>query len=345
MSAFSGLRVVDFTQVIAGPFATYQLASLGAEVIKVEQPGTGDQGRALLVGDARAQEARISALFSAVNAGKRSLSLDLKHPDAGAVVERLVEQADVVVENFKAGTMERLGFGPDRLLAINPRLILCRISGYGQTGPRASAAAYDPVVQAISGMMSVTGYVETGPTKVGFWVVDSTTGMNAAFAISAALFRRAQSGVGEVIDVAMLDTALSLLSPLMSQVMNFGAEPPFTGNGSPGSGGSSQVYPTQDGYITVAAVTNAQFIAMMEEIGRGDMARLPRFATREERTRNSEEIRELVVGALKEDSTRNWVERFTKRGVACGEINRLSEVAEDAQVIHRELFEALPGLE
>jgi crotonobetainyl-CoA:carnitine CoA-transferase CaiB-like acyl-CoA transferase len=348
MRPFEGIRVIDFTQVIAGPYCTFQLAALGADVVKLEQPGVGDQGRRLMAPTPQARDAGMSALFSAVNSGKRSLTLDLKNPGARAVVERLVAEADVVVENYKAGTMERLGLGPKVLMAANPKLIYCAISGYGQDGPRAGAAAYDPVVQAASGMMSVTGYESTGPTKVGFWVVDMTTGMNAAFAISSALYRRQQTGAGEIIDVAMLDTAVSLMSPLIGLFLNYGIEPGFTGNGVPGAGGSSTVYPTKDGHVTVAAATDRQFAAMMTEIGRPDMATDPRFSTREARLESGDTYRAAVIEAMSADTAEHWEARLAAVGVPAGRNQRISQLPDDAQLRHRRVFAELPpapGLE
>lgn len=348
MRPFKGIRVIDFTQVIAGPYCTFQLGALGADIIKIEQPGTGDQGRRLMAPTPKARDAGMSALFSAVNSGKRSLTLDLKHPEAREVVKKLVKGADVVVENFKAGTMERLGLGYEVMKDVNPNLIYCAISGYGQTGPRAGAAAYDPVVQAGSGMMSVTGYDETGPTKVGFWVVDMTTGMNAAFAVASALYRRGQTGTGEAIDVAMLDTAVSLMSPLIGLYLNYGIEPGFTGNGVPGSGGSSTVYPTQEGHITVAAATDQQFAAMTTEIGRPDMAKDPRFSSREARLKNADAYRAAVVEAMSADSAANWETRLASVGVPAGRNQRIPQLPEDPQLQHRQVFTELapaPGLE
>ena len=224
---FEHIRVLDFTQVLAGPYASYQLACLGAKVIKVEHPRGGDQGRHLLTPTPQSKAAGQSALFSAVNSGKRSLNLDLKNPAARPVLERLIRNSDVLIENYKAGTMESLGLGYPTVREINPNLVYCSISGFGQSGPRAEAAAYDPVIQAGAGIMSVTGYEETGPTKVGFWVCDMSTGLHAAFAVAAALFRRASTGEGEYVDVSMLDTAVSMMSPMLNLALNFDTHPPI----------------------------------------------------------------------------------------------------------------------
>src|SRR5690606_34176038 len=204
--AFSGIRVIDFSQVLAGPFGAEQLALLGADVIKVEQPKGGDQSRTMMSDEAHARLG-LSPMFLSMNSGKRSITLDLKHAAAKEIVHRLVRNADVVIENFKAGTMDRMGFGYEALKALNPKLIYCSVSGFGQTGPFAGAAAYDGAIQAASGMMSVTGHEETGPTRAGFTVVDLSTGLTAAFAIAAALFRRQVTGEGQHLDVAMLGVA------------------------------------------------------------------------------------------------------------------------------------------
>ena len=340
---FCGLRVVDFTQVISGPFATYQLAAMGADVVKVEQPKGGDQGRYMVAPTAQSKSVGMSALYTTVNGGKRSLTLDLKHPGAAAVVHTLVSAADVVVENFKAGTMKKLGFDYPALKQLKPDLVYCSISGFGQSGPRASAAAYDPVVQAASGMMAVTGHPESGPTKVGFWVSDMTAGLNAAFAIAGALFRRSCSGEGSYIDVSMLDTSVSMMSPLLSMFMNYGVEPPLTGNGSPGSGGTSTVYPTADGFLTVAAVTDAQFAKMALELGLPDVAIDPRFSSREDRIANGEAYRALVVPAFAKDSALSWQARLATVGVPACKNLTIPEVVGDAQLAHRNVFQSLPA--
>src|SRR5690606_39281225 len=203
---FSGVRILDFTQVLAGPYATSHLAMLGADIVKVEQPAGGDQAREMLPAAGPLQDHRLSPMFISMNMGKRSLTLDLKKPEAREVVHRLVERSDVLIQNFKAGTMERMGFGPEVLQEINPRLVYCSISGYGQTGPKAKQAAYDPAIQAASGMMSITGHPDTGPMKTGFWATDMATGVTAAFAIAGALFERPSTGKGRLLDVSMLDT-------------------------------------------------------------------------------------------------------------------------------------------
>ncbi len=340
---FAGIRVVDFTQVLAGPYSTYQLAQLGAEVIKVEHPNGGDQGRGLLTPTPESAAVGMSALSSSVNSGKRSLSLDLKHEASREIVDRLVERADVLVENFKAGAMEKLGFGQERLRALNPRLVYCSISGFGQSGPRSHAAAYDPVIQAASGIMSVTGYPETGPTKVGFWMCDMTTGMNAAFAVASALFRRAHTGQGDYVDVSMLDTAVSLMSPMAGLPLNYDVDPQISGNGAPGTGGPSGVFPTADGTVTIAAVTPSQFAAMVHEVGRGDLAEDERFATSEARIANAADYRRLMIEAFASDTAANWERRLNAAGVPASKNKQVRELQDDPQLAHRRMFQPLPS--
>ena len=210
--ALTGVRILDFSQVLAGPFATQQLAQLGAQVIKIEQPVGGDMTRGLM----SANSDGMAPSFLSANLGKRSLALDLKNPDAREIIHKLVAQADVVVENFKPGTIERLGYGYEALRAIKPDLVYASISGFGQTGPRAGLPAFDGAIQAYSGMMSISGHAETGPVRSGYFAVDMSTALNAAFAITAALLRRANTGEGQRVDISMLDTALFMQAPQMT---------------------------------------------------------------------------------------------------------------------------------
>jgi crotonobetainyl-CoA:carnitine CoA-transferase CaiB-like acyl-CoA transferase len=342
-----GIKIIDFTQVFSGPYATYQLASLGADVIKVEHPKSGEQGRSLLTPKPASRDTGMSAMFTAVNAGKRSMTLDLKHPDAHDVIAQLVKDADVVVQNFKAGKMDSLGFGYETIRAMNPNIVYCSISGYGQTGPRSNSPAYDPIVQAISGMVSVNGFPENGPTILGFWVADLTTGMNAAFAITAALLRRATTGLGEYVDVSMLDTAASLMSPMIGLHLNYGSTLPQTGNGTPSEGGASMLYPTQEGHIIVVAVTDYQFRALVSELGRPEMAENPEFDTRVKRNL-SDTFRAELVDAFSADTATSWERRLNEVGVPAGKVQTVSELAKDPQLHYREMLQTpgtVPGID
>jgi crotonobetainyl-CoA:carnitine CoA-transferase CaiB-like acyl-CoA transferase len=249
MRALEGIRVVDFSQVIAGPFCSQHLAYLGADVVKIEQPGIGDQGRRLL-GDNDWGEAGLSPMFLACNAGKRGITLDLKHPQAKEVVTRLLQNADVLLENYKAGVIEKLGFGYEAVKAIKPDIVYCSVTGYGQAGPYAGAAAYDGAIQATSGMVAVTGLPDH-PVRAGFMSVDVPTAISATMAILGALVRRERTGEGQRLDVAMLDTAMTVLGPQVSNYLNTGADSPRVGNSSPALIPTAGVFTTADGFIMV----------------------------------------------------------------------------------------------
>ncbi|MSO75820.1 MAG: CoA transferase [Alphaproteobacteria bacterium] len=343
--SFDGVRVVDFTQVLSGPFASMQLAFEGADVIKIEQPGAGDQSRQMLLPDGVFAEAGLSAMYISVNAGKRSLTLDLKQAKAREIVHRLVGSADVLVENFKSGTLERMGFGYAAMQAVNPRLVYCSISGYGQGGPRAGAAAYDPAIQAASGMMSITGYEETGPTKAGYWVSDMATGITAAYSIASALFRRERTGEGQHIDVSMLDTAVGFIAPIVSNFVNCGVTPFLPGNGTQGGTSVSSVYPTKAGYLQVAPATQSQFEAYCRELGRPDIAADPRFRERQGRLANAAALREEYVKALASDAARDWEARLGRAGVPAAAVQSVAEMTQDPQIRHRKLLVELPAPE
>lgn len=274
MLPLEGLRVVDLTHVLAGPFATHQLRCLGAEVIKVERPGTGDVMRALAV---RPEQGGTPPGFVALNAGKKSVALDLKSPEGRAALLRLVATADVFVENFRPGAAARLGLGPEALRALRPGLVYCSISGWGQTGDMAGLRAYDHVVQAATGMMTLQGGDPDGaPVKVGFPVIDIATGMTAASAILAALLRRARGDQAPItLDVSMADSSLLLMSSMASQVRATGAAPARVGNrgfvGSPGA----DTFATKDGHVSTAANTCGQFRRLCRLLGRPDLAEPP----------------------------------------------------------------------
>lgn len=338
---FEGVRVIDFTQVIAGPYASYQLALQGADVIKLENPKGGDQGR-MMVGVPEYVAVGQSTLFMSFNAGKRSLGLDLKHPRAKEVLTRLVEQSDVVVENFKAGQMKKLGLDYETLSAINPKLVYCSISGFGGTGPLAGKAAYDPVIQAYSGMMTLTGFPENGPTKVGYWVTDVAAGIHAAYAISSALFARERTGQGRHIDLSMLDAALGFISPMVLHYLNCGIELPQMGNGSPASGGAPSVYQTATNSIQVSPATQAQFESMCDVLGRNDIKTDPRFATREARSQNAAAQYEEFSKTFLTGEARDWEAKLEKRGVPAGVVNTIPQALELEQVKHRGTIMQVP---
>ena len=265
--AFTGLRIIDFTQVLAGPFATQQLAQLGADVIKIEQPEAGDITRGLMSSGSDG----MAPSFLTCNLGKRAITLDLKHPKAKEVVHRLVASADAVVENFKPGTIDKLGFGYEALKAIKPDLVYASISGYGQSGPKSELPAFDGAIQASSGMMSISGHPESGPTRTGYFSVDMSTALNAAFAISAALFRRHLTGEGQRIDVSMLDTAVVMQAAQMSNYLVTNTLPELMGNRSPTKSPTANVFASADGFVQIVALREAHVKALFTLLGVADM--------------------------------------------------------------------------
>ncbi len=339
--AFTGIRIVDFTQVLAGPFATQQLALLGADVIKIEEPVSGDQTRGLW--NDSADNAGMSPSFMSCNLGKRSLTLNLKAPEAQDIVYALVKDADVVVENFRAGVMDKLGFGYDALRALKPDLVYCSVSGYGQTGPKAGVPAYDGAIQADSGMMAITGHPETGPTRTGYMPVDMGTALNTAFAISAALYRRLATGEGQRLDVAMMDTAVVLQTPQVSNYLVNGKLPELFGNRSPTGQPTANSFQTADGYMNVLALKEAQATALFTAIGRADVLKDERFATAPARMSHYDETYALIAEVLKTQPTAHWLEVFSAATVPAASIRAYPEVIADPQFEHRDTFIPFPG--
>ena len=336
--AFEGIRVVDFTQVLAGPFATQQLATLGADVIKIEQPGVGDQTRGLTPGEDPNGKAP-SAGFMSCNLGKRSITLDLKAEEAKSIVHTLVETADVVVENFRAGVMARLGFDYDTLASLQPGLIYCSISGYGQTGPKSGYAAFDGAIQADSGMMSLNGHSETGPTRTGYMPVDMATALNSAFAISAALYRKKTTGQGQYLDVAMMDTAIVMQTPQVSgYLLKRGNLPELIGNKSPSGHPTGNVFQTADGYIQIVALKAKQVLSLLTVLGCETMLDDPAYATPKARMTNYDEVFDKLSEKLRKDTTSKWIARLVAANVPCSDIRRIETVVEDEQFEHRKVF-------
>jgi formyl-CoA transferase len=339
--AFSGVRILDFTQVLAGPFATAQLALLGAEVIKIEAPGTGDQTRGLMANPDDPAHGMAPAFLNC-NLGKKSLTLDLKAPAAREIVHRLVSNADVVVENFRAGVMARLGFDYPALKAVKPDLIYCSISGYGQSGPKAGSAAYDGAIQADSGMMSITGYPETGPTRTGYMPVDMGTALNAAFAISASLFRRQATGEGQHLDVAMMDTALVLQTTQLANYLDHGKLPPLLGNRSPTGHPTANSFATADGHINVLALRDHQVEKLFAALEREELLQQPAFASSPARMKHYDEVRDTVAGIIRAKPTAHWLAALSRHGVPAAEIRGYPDVLADPQFQHRNVFIEFP---
>jgi CoA:oxalate CoA-transferase len=340
-----GIRVLDLTNVLAGPFGAYQLALLGAEVIKVEAPGAGDLARQLGA-DPALNKALMGASFLAQNAGKRSVTINLKSEAGKGVFRRLLCTADVVIENFRPGVMERLGLGYDALRALKPDLVYCAISGFGQDGPLKDNPAYDQIVQGLSGVMSVTGDAASAPLRVGYPVADTIGGLTAAFAIAAALVRRGRSGEGECIDVSMLEATLVTMGWQVSNWLIAGVRPQPLGNENM-TAAPSGLFATGDGPLNIAANQQQQFETLAWLIGRPDLATDPRFADREDRKRNRLALKAEIEVALAGKSAREWSELFNAQGVPAGEVLDIPEVLEHPQIAQRDLvkrFEGAPGV-
>jgi CoA:oxalate CoA-transferase len=333
--AFEGVRIVDFSQVLAAPFAVMQLALLGADVVKVEHPVGGDQTRGLMNTGA---DTGMAPSFLGMNLNKKSITVNLKSPEGIAIIEKLVEKADVVVENFKAGTMEQLGLGFEVMAKWKPDLIFCSVTGYGQTGPKAGEAAYDGAIQAASGMMSQNGHPSTGPTRTGYMPVDMSTALNTAFAISAALYRKAQTGLGQRIDVAMLDTAVVMQAAQFSNYLNQGNLVGLLGNASPTRQPTANVFETSDGNIQITAIRQPQVEKLFAAIGEADYLSQPGFSTPEARVENSVEVHDVVAQAIKSRTTLDWIVDLASQGIPVAEIKTVPEVCEDASLKERGVF-------
>ncbi|RZK88788.1 MAG: CoA transferase, partial [Methylobacterium sp.] len=343
--ALDGIRVLDLTNVLAGPFCAYQLALLGAEVVKLEVPRSGDLARQLGA-DAELNGAHMGASFLAQNAGKKSVTLNLKNEDGKAVLRRLVQDADVLVENFRPGVMKRLGLCYDKLREVNPKLIYCAISGFGQEGPLKDAPAYDQIIQGLSGMMSITGTPECAPLRVGYPVADTLSGVSAAFAITAALVRRGKTGEGAFIDVSMLDSALVTMGWVISNYLIAGVEPRAHGNDN-FTAAPSGTFKTGDGLLNIAANKQEQFQALAKAIGRDDLVTDERFAQREARKKNRVALSVEIEAALAAKSAVEWEELFARIDIPAGRVATVPQALASEQVQQRELlktFDEVPGV-
>lgn len=342
----AGLRVLDLTNVLAGPFCCYQLAQLGAEVIKVETPGTGDLARQLGA-DPELNRRGMGASFLAQNAGKRSITLNLKHSKARQVFTRLVKTSDVVVENFRPGVMDRLELGYERLKGIKPDLIYCAISGFGQDGPLRLNPAYDQIIQGLSGVMSVTGDAQSAPLRVGYPVADTMGGITAAYAISAALFRRERTGEGEFIDVSMLESTLVAMGWVVSNWLIAGVRPQPLGNENM-TASPSGAFRTGEGLLNIAANQQQQFETLCKLVGRPELTSDPRFAGREDRKRHRFELNREIEQALTARSASEWASLMNDSGVPAGEVLDVPSVLEHPQILERGLlhtFKDVPNVD
>jgi crotonobetainyl-CoA:carnitine CoA-transferase CaiB-like acyl-CoA transferase len=339
-----GFRVLDLTNVLAGPFACHQLAHLGAEVIKVEARDGGDLARQLGA-DPALNQARMGASFLAQNAGKRSIVLDLKKPGGNAVLHRLVASADALVENFRPGVMARLGLGYEALLAHNPRLVYCAISGFGQDGPLRDLPAYDQIIQGMAGVMSITGDADSAPLRVGFPVADTIGGLTAAMAVAAALAERDRAG-GRFIDVSMLEAVLATMGWAVSNELIAGQPARPMGNENM-TASPSGTFATGDGLLNIAANKQNQFEALARVIGRPDLIADTRFAQRQARLDNRAALKAEIEAALAERSAEQWWPLLTAAGVPAGPVFTVGQALAHPQVSGRGLVESfadVPGV-
>jgi crotonobetainyl-CoA:carnitine CoA-transferase CaiB-like acyl-CoA transferase len=339
MKPFAGVRILDFTRYLAGPYGTYQLALLGADVVKIESH-EGDESRHLLVNREWADR-KMASSFLAVNANKRSITLDLRKPAAIEIIKRLVRTADVVWENFRPGVMDRLGLSYDALAAINPRLIYCAVSGFGHTGPERTTAAFDGKLQAMSGIMSITGDPAGGPMRAGFAICDTIGGMTAALAVSSALYQRQQTGRGQFVDVAMLDAALAFIPGPVCEYTVAGIPQRQIGNGSVSRKPTASRFRAGDGYIVLAVLTERQFENLMRTIGRADALDDPRFKDWRARTDNEPALREIIETALTADEPKAWEARLTAADVPCATVWKIEEITQHPQLGHRDVMQTI----
>ena len=337
MKPFSGVKILDFTRVLAGPYGSYQLALLGADVIKVESRDGDDMRFGNRANDW--EKRGLAAPWVAVNAGKRSITLDLKKPKAIEIVKRLAAKADVVMENFRPGVMDKLGIGYETLKAIKPRLIYCAVSGFGQVGPNAKTAAFDGMIQAMSGLMSITGFHANGPTRVGFAGADVMSGFTAAFGVASALYQRTHTGKGQLVDVAMIDAVMAYLAQQFTEHMMTGRVHEQAENLSVTRKPTGNLFKTRDGWIVLAVMTDPQFQRLMKTLGRADALADPRFADWPTRIQNNKALHEIVEAALGKETSATWVERFAQADVPAGRVLTIPETARLDHFQHRTVLQ------
>jgi crotonobetainyl-CoA:carnitine CoA-transferase CaiB-like acyl-CoA transferase len=327
-----GVRVIDLTRVLAGPFCSMSLGDMGAEVIKVEEPGKGDDTRGwppFAHGE--------STYFMSVNRNKKSLTLNMKAPEGQAILRRLLAKADVVIENFRPGTMERLGFGYDSLRKLNPRLIYCSISGFGESGPESSRPGYDLIVQGESGVMDLTGFPDGPPVKVGNSIGDLVAGMSAAQGVTLALLARGKTGKGQKVEIGMLDVMASLLTYQAGLYWNAGGRPTRRGNQHP-SIVPYEVFQAQDAYMTLGVANNSLWERMCGAIGREDLAKDARFDSEAKRVANRDALGPLLNSTFSTRPAAEWLARLDKAGVPAGRIKTVAEVCESEHLRARGMF-------
>ncbi|RPJ72226.1 MAG: CoA transferase [Acidobacteria bacterium] len=344
MKLLDGVRVLDLTNVLAGPFATLHLALAGAEVIKIENPEGGDLARKL--GNVpELNQQLMGTSFLAQNTNKKSLTLNLKEEDAKEIFRKLILTADVLVENFRPGVLARLGFPWETLHEMNPRLIYCAISGFGQTGPDADKPAYDQIIQGLSGVMAVNGDERLNPLRAGFPVCDTVGGLNAAFAMMGALYCREKSGRGQFIDVAMIDSIMPLLGWVAANWLIGGKPPQLLGNDNM-TAAPSGTFRTCDGYINIAANEQKQWESLCDVLGLPELKTDERFQRRDVRKANRRALTPIIEAKLTEKPTGYWAQALNAKGIPSGDILSLQDALVAPQIAHRETIQTIeePGI-
>ncbi len=339
----NGIRVLDLTNVLAGPFCCHQLAHMGAEVLKVEAPGRGDLARQL-GGDPELNQRNMGVSFLAQNAGKQSVTLNLKHPRGKALFLQLLQTADVLVENYRPGVMRRLGLDHESLREQRPELIYCAISGFGQNGPWVQRPAYDQIIQGVSGLMSVTGDAQSAPMRAGYPVADTLGGMVAAFAVAAALNARPR---GAFLDVSMLESLLASMGWVVSNHLIAGVAPQAHGNENPTSAPSG-AFRAADGLLNIAANKDEQWVILTDHLGLAALRDDPDFANREARKANRLALRDALEKVLRKRPAREWVEELNHLGVPAGEVLSVPQALDLPQVANRGFlanYKDVPGVD
>jgi len=339
MQPLEGLRVVDMTRALAGPYCTMMLGDLGADVIKVERPGRGDDSRGWgppFVGEPYGPYPGESAYFIAANRNKRSITVNLKSREGQEIVRRLAGVSDALIENFRTGVLDKMGLGYDDLHAVNPRLVYCSISGYGRTGPYAQRPGYDFIIQAEGGMMGIIGPEEGPPYRVGVPIVDITSGMFAAAGVLAALRVRDKTGEGQLVDVSLLDTQVALLANVASNYLVGGAEPRRLGNAHPNIA-PYEAFRARDRWFALAAANQRQWAVLCDVIGRPELKDDARFATNGDRVANRPALVEVLGDAFAARDADEWLAALREAGLPCGPINAVPDVFEHPQAKARDL--------
>ena len=342
-----GIRVLDLSRVLAGPWCTQLLADLGAEVIKIERPGAGDDTRHWGPPWFEDERGKVAAYFLSANRGKKSAAIDVAQPEGAALVRKLAEQADVVVENFKVGGLKKFGLDPEALRQLNSKLVVASITGFGQDGPYADRAGYDFIIQAMGGLMSITGKPDGepggGPLRVGVAVADLFTGMYTAVSILAALFRRERAGEGAHVDMALFDTQLAVLANQVSNALVSGQDPPRQGNTHPNIV-PYQPFDASDKPLIIAVGNDRQFAKLAELCGHDEWVRDERFANNGARVANRAEMVRLISDCIATETAAHWFEKLDAAGIPAGPINSISQALQDVQAQHRQMVRTIAGV-